>query len=455
VTRRVAASIFFSGLLLAGAARAAVESPPVVIGGDGTSYRLWQGTFAEIFGDNPALPGATPILALDVVPPGQSFLRYLVPGTDGSEVESSPVLLYDSSSNAVHLVWNTRTFGNQTYARLALRSYSSGGWSEATEISGGTLTDKTHLRAALVNDDYVTRIDEAEVRVPRRTLHLVWSEISESSAKSYYSPVVFVGGRYLGWNPVVALDELAAGEAVAASAAPADLRAMPELAVSATGRATATFVHSLTQRLVTVEVRNLPGELGELAEMARGHIVALLGDPGAPDRAQLAEMARGHIVALATRFHASAASYVADRTSQALLEAPGETDGTLLAEMARGHIVALGREILDSGLANACAAEGVVLEIPPLAPIPGANFDHLFALRRIASWELPEGTVAGQRLLTSTDGSRALLAWENPGQLLYRETVDGGGWSDVRVLDLTQMSASEAWSAIVRRASGI
>ena len=95
-----------------------------------------------------------------------------------------------------------------------------------------------------------------------------------------------------------------------------------------------------------------------------------------------------------------------------------------------------------------------MLEIPPLAPAPGNDFGHLFALRRVASWELPAEAAAGQRLLVSYAGDRALIAWETPERIYYRETAPGGGWSELRSLDLTQMAAADAWSALARRAGG-
>jgi hypothetical protein len=441
-------------LALSGASLAsAVESTPVALGNDGTGYRLWTGRFVEIFGPNPALPPDTPILALDVIPDGQPLLRYLVPGTGGEEVESSAVLLYDSSSDAVHLVWNSRNSGNQLFSRLALRSYSTAGFSELTEVSGGTLTEKTHLKAALVHDSYATRIGDAEANVARRILHLTWSESAEGTTRSFYSPVAFVAGRYLGWNPVVALDDLASDETAAAAAAPAELAAAPLLQAGPGRKVSIAFIQSSTQRLVTVEAEALPGELGELSEMARGHIVELVGT-GVSDRAQLAQMARGHIVELATKFHPIAAWYLGAGTELVLNAAPSEADGATLAEMARGHIVELGREFLGAGLANVCAGEGIVLEVPPLVPEAGNSFGHLFALRRVSSWELPAETTSGQRLLVSPAGDRALLAWETSGRIQYRETVPGGGWSEVRSLDLAQMSAAEAWGALTRRAAG-
>lgn len=441
------------GLLMAGGAWSA-QSGPVALGGDGSTYRLWTGTFGEIFGANPALPPETPVLALDVMRPGEALQRHLVPGTGGPESESSAVLLNDPSAGSVHLIWNTRTSFNQVWSRFELRSFTPAGWSEATEISGGTFTDKNNLQVALVNDDFRATLDGVETKVRRRVLHLVWSESSAESTRSYYSPVVFVGGNYLGWNPVVALDEIASDEAVSTVTAPVELQAAPRLVGTAGGKVTAVFVHSATHRLVVAEIQALPGELGELAELARGHIIALTETIPPDDRETLAELARGHIVALASKFHSSAAGYLGGRTSDMLLAAPAGADGATLAEMARGHIIALGREILGAGLINISAAEGFLLEIPPLAPLAGLDFSHFLAARRSASMELPPDIAPGQRLLTSIRGDLSIIAWEIPGQILYRETTADGGWSELRSLDLALISADEAWGALSRRASG-
>jgi len=441
-----------------------VTAMPAELGSDGTIYRLWSGTFAEIFGAaNNTLPGDQPVLALDVVPPGQPLLRYLVPGTEGAATESSAALLFDRSSAAVHIVWSARTVANQTTSRLNLRSLTPAGWSDLIELSGGSLTDKSALRLALTADDYATSVDGSETRIPRRVLHLLWSEEVAGIPRSYYSPVVFANGRYLGWNPVVVLDELAADEAASAVAVPTALRAAPSLVTTTTGKVSASFVHSQSNRLVTVDVQVLSGELGELADMARGHIIELAGIVGSGNRAELGSRARGQIIELARHFHPSAAAYFGDRTSELLASADNSIDAATLAEMARGHIVELGREFLSTGLANRCAGEEVLLEIPPLDPLApgadGANFSHFLAMRKVASWEMPAdlaSTVgADARILVSPDGRRALLAWSGEGHLFYRETEPTGLWSPLRDLDLGQISLADAWDAISRRASGL
>ncbi len=439
---------------------ATATATPVELGSDGTIYRLWSGTFGELFGpDNTAVAGNVPVLALDIAPSGQPLARHLVPGTEDAAIETSAALLFDRSSSSVHAVWNSRTVANLTTSRLHLRSLAPEGWTELIELSGGSLTDKSALRLALTADEYGTAVAGVETRIARRVLHLVWSETAAEVTHAYYSPVVFANGRYLGWNPVVPLDDLAIPDATLSTAAPVPLalRAAPTLVATPDGKVTASFVHSESHHLVAVEVQTLPGELGELAEMARGHIVELAALLGSEGRNQLAPLARGHIVELAGDFHPAAAAYIGDRTGEMLGTTAPSVEGSVLAEMARGHIVELGREILGSGLANLCTVE-LLLEVPPLdAATIGTDtsFSHFFAMRRVARWEVPADLVAPDaRILVSADGSRATVAWSGEGHLFYREVDGGGEWSPVRDLDLAIVSLGDAWNAIERRASG-
>ena len=460
--RNLLRSFALSTLFAAAPMLATATSTPAELGSDGTIYRLWSGTYGELFGpESSALPAETPVLALDLVAPGQPLVRDLVPGTEGPETEGSAALLFDSRSSSVHAVWNSRTTANQAVSHLKLRSLTSAGWTELIELSAGSLTDKSALRLALTSDDYAATVDGVETRIGRRILHLVWAETANDFSRAYYTPVVFIDGRYLGWNPVVALDEIATPDPSLSPApvVPIALRAAPTLVATPTGKVTASFIHSLSNRLVTVDVLTLPGELGELAEMARGHIVAIAGIYGGGDRSQLGTMARGHIVAIAGHFHPSAATYIGDRTGEFLASSEASVDIPTLAEMARGHIVARAREILTSGLANRCADEEVVLEIPPLDPAAagaGADFSHFLVMRKVASWQIPDDLVAADaRILVSTNGRRATVAWSGEGHLFYRETEAADLWSPLRDLDLGQISLAEAWDAIARRASGL
>ncbi len=441
---------------------AAATATPAELGSDGTAYRLWSGSYGELFGtSNGEVAPATPVLALDVIAPGQALVRQLVPGTEGPAAETASALLFDRNSASVHVVWSSRTVANLTVSRLQLRTLAPTGWTDLIELSGGSLTDKSALRLALTSDEYSATVEGVATRNARRILHLVWAETTADVARAYYSPVVFVRGQYLGWNPVIALDELSSPSPTLAPAAAVGLAlaAAPTLVTTPNGKVTASFVQSQTHHLVTVDVQALPGELGELAEAARGHIVELAQTIGLDDRAQLAEAARGHIVELAGDFHPAAAQYLGDRTGELLAGVEAGADGATLAEMARGHIVELGREILFAGLANRGAAEELLLELPPLdvatAP-PGTAFSHFFVMRRMARWDIPSDLVAPDaRILVSSDGSQATIAWTGEGHLLYREVGADGVWSPTRDIDLALIPLAEAWDAVSRRASGL
>ena len=136
--RNLLRAFALSAIVAAAPSFATATATPVELGSDGTIYRLWTGTFGELFGpDNTAVPGDRPILALDIVPSGQPLVRHLVPGTEGAESESSAALLFDRASSSVHIVWNSRTVANLTVSRLQLRSLAPEGWTELIELSGG------------------------------------------------------------------------------------------------------------------------------------------------------------------------------------------------------------------------------------------------------------------------------------------------------------------------------
>jgi hypothetical protein len=434
----------------------------VELGADGTIYRLWSGTFGELFGpQNTAVPAAMPVLALDIVPPGQPLARHLVPGTEDPATEGSAALLFDRVSSSVHIVWNSRTVANQTVSSLHLRSLAPEGWTERIALSGGSLADKKALRLAQTTDSYSTRVDGEEQRLSRRVLHLVWAETAGELSRAFYSPVVFADGRYLGWNPIVELDEFAGSDSGLSSPSLVNeaLREAPTLAATPSGTVSISFVHSQSKRLMTVELQALPGELGELAELARGHIVEIAAALGSEGRPELGTMARGHIVEIAHHFHPAAAAHIGDRIAAMLGAAEASIDGVTLAEMARGHIVEIAREILGSGLANACAAEELLLEIPVLDPgAAGADtaFSHFFALRRVAQWEIPNDPyTADAKIFVSAEGKRATIAWSDDSHLYYREAEADEAWSSLRILAFAQIPSADAWAAVARRASGL
>lgn len=455
--RFLAVAVAVAGLVAARPAVALESAPASAVTAGGAFYKLQAGRFVDLFGENPALPAEVPVLALDVVPPGQPLQRWVVPGTEGAELESSPALLVDERSSLLHMVWSSRTEGNIVSSRLWLRSFGPEGWSEAIDLSGATVAEKRALQLAETSDGYRAVVAGVETQITRRVLHLVWVEDSERGATAFYSPIVFLDGRYIGWNPVVRVEELVAADTPSPVAATPPLRERPALEVGRGGdRVVVGFVDSRTLRVATVEIRMLPGELGQLAESARGHIIELGRTKFPGDIPGLAEEARGHIIELATAFHPAMAGYVADGTESYLLSADPAVGLEAVADGARGALVGLGDQVLGAGLANGCAGQGSLLELPPLVPQEGADFPQLFSLRAVEFWGAPElpAEAAAPLLLTAPDGERVMVGWLVENRLAYRETLADGFWSEIRTLDLTQVPFGDAFAALASRLAG-
>src|SRR3954465_11076739 len=99
-------------LILAGtlalASSALAADRQAALGDSGEVYLVRTGSYGELFPGGTGADAKNPVLALDIVRPGQAAQRLLVPGTDGADVESSPFELYESSSGALFLVWQSQ-----------------------------------------------------------------------------------------------------------------------------------------------------------------------------------------------------------------------------------------------------------------------------------------------------------------------------------------------------------
>jgi hypothetical protein len=457
--RTLAAASFAAATAVIPATPAMGVSSPAVdsaVGAGGTFYQVHAGRFGDLFGANPALPPERQVLALDIVVPGQPRTRWVVPGTEAADVEGSPALLWDDRVATLHIVWSRSVTGNQPHAQLLLRSLTPTAWSELVDLSGGSLAEKSALRLLETADEYTTTVGEAVVVIPRRILHLVWLEDDDAGTPhALYSPILFVDGRYVGWNPVVALDDLVTAETPSPVAPTDALRRAPVLAPGRDDdRVVVGFVHAALGRLATVEIQVLPGEVGELADRARGSIIEL-GQTMFPTQIPaLAEGARGSIIELATTFHPAVASLVADGAAAALLAADPALGLAGVADEARGSIIELANGIQGGGLANDCSTEGALLEVPPLVPQDGSDFSHFLQLRSPKAFGAPEIGAGAVIVLVSPDGTRALVGWTSGALLHYRETMPEGFWSEVRTLDLDQVPSGDAFVALAGRIAG-
>jgi len=142
---------------------------------------------------------------------------------------------------------------------------------------------------------------------------------------------------------------------------------------------------------------------------------------------------------------------VADGAKSSLIAADPQSSLGQVADEARGSIIELADQIDGSGLANGCAGEGDLLEIPPLVATEGQDFTHLIRLRGVSAFGAPELATEPPTLLVSQDGLRAMVGWVSGSTLIYVETLPEGFWSERRSLDLTQIPLADALAALERR----
>lgn len=450
------------GFALLTASAAFPSERQAVLGADGAVYVAKTGTYGELF---PGAKGGTasdPVLALEVTKPGSPAQRILVPSTANSEVEKSPALLYEDQSETVYLVWQSAI--NSIHPILQLSGFDGTAWSEPIEVTGNPFAPKTSPQMAITRDTFGALNEDGELVVKHRTiLHLIWEEELETGRvlETFYSPILFIDGVYLGWNPVYRLSSFDPSEAATGTAASPALVRSPTIQGGRDGRTVVVaFVSPAKQRLISLEIDALPQEFSQLADKARSHIIDLGRRPNPPRGLKaIADEAQAGIVDLGRAFHTEIAESLADQVYEKIMKS-GTQDLTFLGGAARSHIIDLGAKLSGRGLRNPKAAAVSVertVEVTPTAPgfpAPETPQSSNFLQFRLASSRpVPDvGTASADtlRVFISESGDNVLIAWPDKNRVLYRDTK-GGGWNNVREIKLSDsLDLSRAYEILER-----
>jgi hypothetical protein len=438
------------------------------LGSAGELYRVRTGAFKDLFPGQTPPHGLDPVsiaLALDVQHPGAAVQRFLVPTTDNSDVELLPSLLYEDSSNTVYLIWETRI--NNIHPVLMLAGFNNGGFSDPIELTGDSFAEKTHPQIALTHDQYVAAgPGGAPVTRSRKVLHILWAQDDGSGVNTFYSPVIFDGGAYIGWNPVFRINDLDTG-APGTLAYPLSSKLLhsPRLESGSDGRTVNIgFVSSVTQKLMTVELDALPAALSQLADNARAQIIEIGVKLSLPSRQVIADRARTTILTQgADSFRPEVLTAIADNVYTSILTSNAQQNLQNIADMARAQIIEIGGQFSGRGLRsfgdNAAAKIAEVREQPPgesgaPSPIPS----QLLQMRLTSSRPAPnvaDGAGTGEtRIFVSETGERVITSWlDAAGSQLFYRVSDDGTWSDPRVLKLSSsLSLTDAYSVLDQRA---
>ena len=419
-------------LTLAVAPVAGASGSRAVLGDRGELYVARTGTYAELFPDGDALPGDNPVLALDVLRDGEERQRSLVLGSEGSEVERAATLVFEPDSKTLYAVWESRQ--SPSASALYLAGFRDGAWGEPVEISGDTAPLKGAPQILVQREDLSVpdALGDGVEPGDRTLLHVLWwEEAGDSGGGVQYAPVLFERGEYLGWNPVVHLADLdPAPRAKSSAELPAPLLRSPQLDPGVDLHAAITgLVNPETGRLLAIEARLLPTEIGMMADELRAQIIAI-GFSQGPDRiASIRDKLRAQIIAIGRDLNPGTVQHVAARSvgaAQSLIDERPEIPLEVFADELRAQIIAIGsRWLVDLERRNVPEVTRILeLEAPGDGTETSPGLPHLVRLDLVNSRPAPPTGPGTTRVFLSETGDRVVAAWIQEGEVYYTESVE-------------------------------
>jgi hypothetical protein len=370
----------------------------------------------------------------------------LIPGTEAAAPDEAWALVGDDDRQFV--LWSTRdSFGDSVFQLIG---FDGAAWTELIEVSGDPTLRKGPPRVSITRDAYGSSVLSA----PRTVVHLLWWEDDRGEAVVRYTPVVFVGGDYLGWNPVI---DLGAFDGNDASADAVGSEALYRAAALDSGADVRSVVAALPRqrsgRLLTLQMRVLPEPLLKLGNDIRARIV-LIGRATQTRGSilRLADEIRARIV-LIGRMHQGVREHIADKAYAALLSygasyVPEEAEQ--VADLGWLSVIEAGASILGNGLRESNLPCSILYLGNDPTQMVGSQ--HQVEICLTSDRPVPE-TAPGREhtIFVSESGEEALVAWEGKdGALHYRES-DGAGWSDAQTVNVGGLTSREKALRILRQ----
>lgn len=440
------------------------------LGSGGELFQVTTGTYGALFPGGRQTAASNPVLGLDIARPGEAVERILVPGTEEADVESSPYILVEGSSNTVFLVWEIRI--NDIHSLLRLASFDGTSWSTPIHIGKNPFSLKTAPQLAITHDTYRVAGTDGAVHRKRTILHLIWAEEEGSAADSYrtwYTPLIIEEGKHVGSISVYDLNEFHEPASFAATAPAGGWTSLARTPTIQSGRDDRTVVVAFgdpdTRSLVTLEIDSLPAELSMLADPARAQIVDLGRRMGYPAKFQtFAESVHKKVQELGDAFQPEVARAIANRVREVILE--GGAAGQELrsvADGARAQIVDLGAKLSRRGLRSTQAMSSTgpttlsEVRTGPDEDPEGAP-PHLILFSEVSNRPAPEVGNGEVRMFVSESGEHLILAWQEGNRMRYRSSQGEGteSWSGVREIVLGgSLDLEKAYEILRQRARNL
>ena len=411
------------------------EVVDIVVASDGVIHKLQQGLYSDLFPGGYDAEPTSSVLALDVVHGGSSE-RFLVPATEDPYAETPVALHYERNSGTTYVLWKGLVNGLHPF--LPLAGFDGFEWSKPIDITGNVFADKASADLIILSEPEGAGISLAHSPSPpmgRSVIYVAWQEVTSTETQKYLVPIILQGGVYLGWHKSFQLSKFLPEEPEAKdSEVPIDDGVENLLRIQPSARANSVvvgFTNPGTRRLVTLEVEMLPQALSTLAEYVESQIRQYAETSSSVS--ELADKVRDSILAYDQDFHRSTLIFLADEIRDLLLE-----NSTVAAAIAPGipekfgiHIIHAGARVRSKGLLDIEPREIIQMGQSP----EGGGPYHYLKVSILADREIPEVGTSAVLFLSST-GLEALVAWEEEGEILFRET-SGIEWSEPQMIALS------------------
>ena len=450
---RILTSIPLLAWLLLTSTIAAAELGHKAIGTDGVLFELRVGTLGEIFGETDDQLSQHSCLALDITHPDGAAVTKLVPGTEDSRLELNPRLTHRTKSGGVILLWESAGFGEeQRELRFVVHDEDFGEIAAAMRDELPASMPKSPLIASTI-DSFDLLLDDAVLSTSRTIVHVVW----QADSSTWYTPLLFVEGFYVGWNDSFRLDASfvsgSSGEDEPPEETPAAVGDALKLGVTSDETSiVVAFANTTAGRIGALEIGVLPLELALLSDEIRTAITEngeLLDDL---DAVQFGGEIRAEIIIVGSTLNLNqdVVGFVADHVADWLVDTLSSTDEPpdleALGEAGRGLAIELttslfgetpqasqdedpGDDLIEIVIGGECEAPG---DGQP-AQILDISVQSEIDLPNLGTAEIDD-----LEIMTSHDGARLLLAWT--------ETPSG---EEIPIVHFVQTEGAGTWSPIV------
>lgn len=445
-------------LILATPGVSQAQPEVAALGSDGTTYRVVEDIYGELFPDGDATTPDRRVLALEVTHPDQETGLILIPETAGIRQTNARHIFFEDASSTIFVLWE-RWDGIHSALRLA--SFAQDEWSQVVPIAEDPWTLKGSPQLVLTRDLFELPEAEGGVRTIQRTiLHVLWWEETNVEVQAMYRPLILLDGVFQEPGPALALNDLVDPEIAPNGVAPTSMLLHRPVIIPGRDAATAAIVFvDDNHRLTTLEIQVLPTAFGVMAEAVHETVLEAGSQhlPARPDA--LADIMRGHLIETGHRMNPRDLGFLGDVMRGHLIETGHRIhprDLGSFADVMRGHLIETGsriaRERLVGSLGETPAFLHVLEMVFPRADEEG-NLTNLIGIAPRLEISLPEVPECESWIFPAPNGDRVLLAWLTEENLLrYRESQPDGSWGEVRSLGLSEsVSLAQAHELLRKR----